>query len=195
MSHRRCFRYLKLSRTYFRCAVRFLPASLSNIQGDEPCLEPEVVDSLVAQLQKTPEAAMTTPLAPLADPATALLPNIVKCVFDCQRRALYFSRSPIPFAHKAEQKPQYYRHIGVYCFRREALHQYVTLEKTPLQECEDLEQLKMLENGLPIYVCIVDDQATGVDTPADLKTIERVLCQKENICLSPEALSPLLAKG
>ena len=162
-----------------------------NIQGDEPCLDPEVVDQLVIQLLNTPEAVMTTPVSPIADLQKALLPNIVKCVFDCHGRALYFSRSPIPFAHKSEQAPQYYRHIGVYCFRREALRRYVMLGRTPLQECEDLEQLKMLENGLPIHVCMVDDQAAGVDTPADLKMVERLLWQKENTYLSPAASSLL----
>ena len=162
-----------------------------NIQGDEPCLDPEVIDLLVAQLQQNPAAAMTTPVSPIDDRHQALMPNVVKCVFDCYGRALYFSRSAIPFAHTLEQNPQYYRHIGVYCFRREALRHYVTLQKTPLQECEDLEQLKMLENGLPIHVCVVDDQATGVDTPADLKLVEKLLWQKENICSSLAALYPL----
>lgn len=162
-----------------------------NIQGDEPCLDPEVVDKLVMTLQSNPEAVMTTPVSPLADTERAWLPNIVKCVFDRQGRALYFSRSPIPFAGKTEQVPQYFRHIGVYCFRREALRRYVTLGRTPLQEYEDLEQLKMLENGLPIHICVVDDQAAGVDTPEDLKIVEKFLWQKENICLSLAASSPL----
>ena len=162
-----------------------------NIQGDEPCLDPEVIDLLVAHLHQHPEAVMTTPVSPIADRHQALMPNVVKCVFDRKGRALYFSRSPIPFAHTLDQIPQYYRHVGVYCFRRDALRHYVMLEKTPLQAYEDLEQLKMLENGLPIHVCVVDDQAAGVDTPADLKLVEKLLWQKENICSSLAALSPL----
>ncbi len=162
-----------------------------NIQGDEPCLDPEVVDLLVTQLQQNPDVVMTTPVSPITDRHQALMPNVVKCVFDRNGRALYFSRSPIPFAQAQDRIPPYYRHIGVYCFRRAALRHYVMLGKTPLQECEDLEQLKMLENGLPIHVCMVDDQAAGVDTPADLKLVEKLLWQKENICSSLAASSPL----
>jgi 3-deoxy-manno-octulosonate cytidylyltransferase (CMP-KDO synthetase) len=170
-----------------------------NIQGDEPCLEPEVIDRLVGLLQNTPEAVMTTPISPIGV-EQALLPTLVKCVFDQQGRALYFSRSPIPFMRQIEQAslgfaPQYFRHIGVYCFRRSALEQYVRMGKTPLQMYEDLEQLKMLENGLPIHVCQVNDQATGVDTPADLQTVERLLCQQESMYLSQEVSSPLWVKG
>ena len=162
-----------------------------NIQGDEPCLDPEVIELLVTQLQQNPDAAMTTPVSPIIDRHQALMPNVVKCVFDRNGRALYFSRSPIPFAQAPDQTPSYYRHIGVYCFRRDALKRYVMLKKTPLQECEDLEQLKMLENGLPIHVCMVDDQAAGVDTLDDLKLVEKLLWQKENICSSLAASSPL----
>jgi 3-deoxy-manno-octulosonate cytidylyltransferase (CMP-KDO synthetase) len=166
----------------------FLDAEIIvNIQGDEPCLDPEVIDLLVIKLTDNPDMVMTTPVSPIADIQLALMSNVVKCVFDCHGRALYFSRSPIPFAHQPDQIPSYYRHIGVYCFRRNALRQYVNLRKTPLQECEDLEQLKMLENGLPIHVCMVGDQAAGVDTPADLKRVEQLLWEKENIYSSPVA--------
>jgi 3-deoxy-manno-octulosonate cytidylyltransferase (CMP-KDO synthetase) len=150
-----------------------------NIQGDEPCLDPSVVDTLIDKLYSTPTALVTTPVAKMAGPGSA---SETKCVFDKEGRALYFSRSPIPFPQPGKVAP-YYRHIGVYCFRREFLETYVLLDKTPLQQCEDLEQLKILESGFPIHVCIVDDQATGVDTPEDLKTVEKLLCQKENICL------------
>ncbi len=171
-------------RTWHAVEARFPNADIIvNIQGDEPCLEPEVVDLLVALLQNVPEASMTTAVSPLANSQMALLPNVVKCVFDRQGKALYFSRHPIPFAHKNTHIPTYYRHIGVYCFRRDALEQYVKLEQTPLQLTEDLEQLKMLEHGMQIHVCVVDDQAAGVDIPADVRIIEKLLCQKESISL------------
>lgn len=163
-----------------------------NIQGDEPCLNPEVVDHLVTQLQAHPEAQLTTPITTLSDPLLIQNQSIVKCVFDKKGKALYFSRSPIPFVQK---KPHsHYRHIGIYCFRREMLKKYVALCNTPLQDCEDLEQLKMVENGFSIFVCPVNEQAIGVDTPEDIKIIENLLCQRESICLSPEEWSPPWAK-
>lgn len=152
-----------------------------NIQGDEPCFDPDIVDTLVDKLKLTPDAVLTTPVAKITDPQAIMNTNTVKCVFDRQGKALYFSRSPIPFLRTGT--PFYYRHLGVYCFRRTFMQQYVLLEKTPLREREDLEQLTILESGFPIHVCIVDDQATGVDTPEDLKTVEKFLCQKENMCL------------
>jgi len=170
---------------------RYFPEAeiIVNIQGDEPCLDPAVIDALVEQLQTNPEAMMTTPVSLMDDETQVFQPNTVKCVFDCQGRALYFSRSPIPYAQKF--KAQYFRHIGIYCFRRETLRRFVSLETTLLQACEDLEQLKMLENGVAIHVCKVHDQARGVDTPEDLKLVEELLCQKENMSLSLAALSPL----
>jgi 3-deoxy-manno-octulosonate cytidylyltransferase (CMP-KDO synthetase) len=152
-----------------------------NIQGDEPCLDPAVIDTLVNKLCLTPAAMLTTPVAIITDPKAIASPNDVKCVFDCEGKALYFSRSPIPFTRSGSFP--YYRHLGVYCFRRSFMQKYALLARTPLQQREDLEQLKILENGFPIHVCIVEDQATGVDTPEDLKAVEKLLCQKENICL------------
>lgn len=154
-----------------------------NIQGDEPCLDPAVVDTLVHKLSLSPEAVLTTPVAKMTDPRSIASTNAVKCVFDREGRALYFSRSPIPWARQGGNTPPYYRHLGVYCFRRTFMQKYVRLKRTPLQESEDLEQLKILESGFPIHVCIVDDQATGVDTPEDLKAVENFLCQKENMYL------------
>ena len=153
-----------------------------NIQGDEPCLEPSVIDTLVDKLYATPGAVMTTPVAKISDIQAISSAHHVKCVFDKEGKALYFSRSPIPFMRQ-DKNISYYRHLGVYCFRRAFLKSYVLLERTPLQESEDLEQLKILESGFPIHTCIVDDQSVGVDTPEDLKTLENLLCQKENIYL------------
>jgi len=152
-----------------------------NVQGDEPCLSPLVVDTLVKKILDTHGAVLTTPVTKITQLQAILSPHTVKCVFDREGRALYFSRSPIPYVRHG--KGNFYRHLGVYCFRREFMQHYVRLAKTPLQETEDLEQLKVLESGIPIYVCEVEDQATGVDTPEDLKTVENFLCQKENIYL------------
>jgi 3-deoxy-manno-octulosonate cytidylyltransferase (CMP-KDO synthetase) len=152
-----------------------------NVQGDEPCLSPLVVDILVQKILETPSALLTTPVAKITEPQAISSPSTVKCVFDREGRALYFSRSPIPFVRNG--KGTYYRHLGVYCFRKTFMQEYVRLEKTSLQENEDLEQLKILESGYPIHVCVVEDQATGVDTPEDLKTVEKFLWQNESMFL------------
>lgn len=151
-----------------------------NIQGDEPCLDPSVIDALVVRLVETPEAHMTTPVCLISDPDAVHSPHVTKCVFDRMGRALYFSRSAIPYGrHKAN----YYRHLGVYCFRRPFLEHYILLNQTDLQKIEDLEMLKVLENGFAVHVCLVEDQTIGVDTPEDIQTVESYLCQlqKENM--------------
>lgn len=170
------------------------PCIVVNIQGDEPCLDPKVIDRLVEKLESSSGAVLTTPVALIENETDIASPSVVKCIFDSQGKALYFSRSPIPYYQTGKSKNlrkcPYYRHLGIYCFKRRFLDCYTQLEKTPLQEAEDLEQLKILEHGFPIHVCIVEDQTIGVDTLEDLKKIESYLCQKENISSLPEALSP-----
>ncbi len=161
-----------------------------NIQGDEPCLDPAVIDALVEKLKQTPEAVLTTPIAKITQLADIFNPAIVKCVFDHGGKILYFSRTPIPFARKADANSDYYRHLGVYCFRYEFLLKFIQLLPTQLQKIEDLEQLKVLESGFPIHGCLVDDQGIGVDTPEDIKRIEKFLCHV-NTSSSQAALSPL----
>lgn len=142
-----------------------------NIQGDEPCLDPAVVDQLVSTLQER-EGMVTTPITKITDVEAITNRNVVKCVFDSTGRALYFSRSPIPFGGT-----DHYRHLGIYCFRRETLQKYVGLEKSRLQISEDLEQLKLLDNAVPIHVCIVESQAGDVNTPEDVHALrELFLC-------------------
>ncbi|MCC5832589.1 MAG: 3-deoxy-manno-octulosonate cytidylyltransferase [Chlamydiales bacterium] len=147
-----------------------------NIQGDEPCLDPLVIDTLVEKLEQTPNAVVTTPIAKITDPQDIFSPTAVKCVFDGFGRALYFSRAPIPFPQNVKKIHDYYRHLGIYCFRQPFLKQYAEMERSRLQEIEDLEQLKILEAGYPIYISFVEDQGIGIDTPEDLKRVEEVLC-------------------
>ncbi len=146
-----------------------------NIQGDEPCLDPAVIDTLIERLEQT-DADVTTPIAKIVNPEQIFSPSSVKCVFDIHGRALYFSRAPIPFPQKVEKIHDYYRHLGVYCFRRPFLKLYAEMDNTRLQSIEDLEQLKILEAGYPIYVSIVEDQGIGVDSPEDLKKVQEILC-------------------
>lgn len=158
-----------------------------NIQADEPCLDPRVIDALVRELQEDSSAVMTTPITKIVNPAHIFDPSIVKCVFDENNRALYFSRAPIPFPQVTDTIHDYYRHIGVYCFRAPFLLEYASLSKTRLQQIEDLEQLRVLEHGYPVHVCEVEDQMAGVDTLEDLEKVREHLCK--NTSLSQEALS------
>ncbi|MFA6502346.1 MAG: 3-deoxy-manno-octulosonate cytidylyltransferase, partial [Parachlamydiales bacterium] len=103
-------------------------------------------------------------------------PNTVKCVFDNNQNALYFSRSLIPFA-KNEKDISYYYHIGIYAYKTSFLFDLEKMPQTSLQKSEDLEQLKIMEHGYKIKVAIVDDAPVGVDVFEDVKKVEKILCQ------------------
>ncbi|MCH9609922.1 MAG: 3-deoxy-manno-octulosonate cytidylyltransferase [Chlamydiales bacterium] len=143
-----------------------------NIQADEPMLDPKTLNQLVKKLLETPVAVCTTAVVEITEAAEIFDPSAVKCVFDRNGRALYFSRSPIPFAQKMLENHSYHRHLGIYCFRRDFLLTYASIDATPLQLVEDLEQLRILEHGYPLYVTVVEDKGIGVDTPEDLKRVE-----------------------
>lgn len=162
-----------------------------NIQGDEPLLDPSVIDTIIENLQDNPDAAMTTAATPLTDLSRIASPNTVKVVLGMRGEALYFSRSTLPFARG---KPSYLRHIGIYAFRRDFLLKLGTLSPTPLQIAEDLEPLKVLEHGYKIYVSVVDDVGIGVDTPEDKLKVEEILC-KENSYSSQAESSPHLVRA
>lgn len=159
-----------------------------NIQGDEPCVDPEVISALINVLLTVPKSLVATAVVPISNPRDIFSPSVVKCVFDeISKRSLYFSRSPIPFPRKTE--PEYYRHMGIYAYRKEFLLKLTDLPDTSLQQIEDLEQLKILEYGYPLHVCVIqDDNSIGVDTPDDLKRVENYLCP-ENTSLSQEVSS------
>jgi 3-deoxy-manno-octulosonate cytidylyltransferase (CMP-KDO synthetase) len=169
-------------------AIKHFPDAeiIVNVQGDEPCLDPSVITALVDMLQKEKKAQVATPVTLIENEEQFRSPSIVKCVFDKENRALYFSRSPIPYTLRYDPKLPIYRHIGVYAFKPSFLQTYCSLMKTPLQEREDLEQLRILEHGYSLYVCHVSTETIGVDIPDDLKKVENYLCQK-NTSLSPEA--------
>lgn len=158
-----------------------------NIQGDEPCLCPSIVSAVIRKLQEDPIADMATAVIPLQSEKEALNPSVVKCTFDLNGNALYFSRSLIPFSWKKwEDSGPYYRHIGIYCFKREFLLKYAELPTTSLQLAEDLEQLKVLEHGFRIKVALLPPSSIsiGVDLPEDIKKVEQLLC-KLNTSLLP----------
>lgn len=163
-----------------------------NVQGDEPCFEPEVLMQLIQILQNDDEAVMLTAAFKLEDEAEALNPNCVKCVIDRQGNALYFSRSLIPGNRekKFNQETTYYKHVGLYAFRPQFLLQYGKLPMTPLQCAESLEQLKVLEHGYKIKVAIVKSASVDVNTPEDLKKVEQQLCKQNSSSSLAESVHP-----
>jgi 3-deoxy-manno-octulosonate cytidylyltransferase (CMP-KDO synthetase) len=146
-----------------------------NVQGDEPLLSGENIDVLVEGLRVSDGVRMTTLCRPL-EPERAEEPDAVKVVRDSRGRALYFSRSPIPYPRYREEASKLWRlHLGVYGFRREALTEFVGLPPSPLEMAEGLEQLRALENGIPILVLDAPHPAVGVDTREDLERVEKIM--------------------
>jgi len=142
-----------------------------NVQGDEPLIDPAAIDAAVAPLLADPAIPMGTLCAPLTSAEELNNPNVVKVVLDRAGFALYFSRSPIPFARDAGAAPDRYRHLGLYVYRRAFLLALGGLAPTPLEEAEKLEQLRVLEHGHRLRVAIVPHASPGVDTPADLERL------------------------
>lgn len=145
-----------------------------NLQGDHPCMTRSSLRAAVAVLDNDPEAMMSTIATPILHRVDFMAPQIVKVVVDERGNALYFSRSPIPYA-KEGVPGNALQHIGLYCFRRDFLLKYPQMATTPLQLQEDLEQLKVLEQGYRIKVAIVQEQCIGVDLPSDLTKLEEFL--------------------
>jgi 3-deoxy-manno-octulosonate cytidylyltransferase (CMP-KDO synthetase) len=155
-------------------AARGWPAAaVVNIQGDEPLIDPEAVSRLAEHLAGHPEDPVVTLAAP-ATPEEMDNPNAVKVVLGLSGHALYFSRSPIPYPRHPGGPPPL-KHLGIYGYQRAALLRLAELPPTPLERAESLEQLRALENGLPIRVLRVAAASPGVDTPEDLARIERML--------------------
>jgi 3-deoxy-manno-octulosonate cytidylyltransferase (CMP-KDO synthetase) len=150
-----------------------------NIQGDQPVFPPELIGKLAAPLRRDSHVVMVTPARRLSDPHLAQDPNVVKVVFDHQGRALYFSRSPLPFWRDAGE-PYFYKHIGIYAYRVAFLQQFVTLPPGRWEEAEKLEQLRALEHGFPIHVVETTRDTLEVDTPEDMLKVENYL-RKEHL--------------
>jgi 3-deoxy-manno-octulosonate cytidylyltransferase (CMP-KDO synthetase) len=144
-----------------------------NVQGDEPEMSPENIDRVIELLEHNPSAGMATLATPLPSPDLLIDPACVKVVFDHAGRALYFSRSPIPFVRDPDdsrpfnQPPVFFQHLGIYAFRRETLLGIEKLPASPLEQAEKLEQLRMLQAGGAILVGVVAQASSGIDTPAD----------------------------
>ncbi|MEO7168690.1 MAG: 3-deoxy-manno-octulosonate cytidylyltransferase [Spartobacteria bacterium] len=145
-----------------------------NIQGDEPLVDPKLINQLARRLAGDPRIEMITAVHPFTDPVDAQSPHQVKAVLDRAGRALYFSRSPIPYP-RAGGAVKYYRHQGIYGYRRDFLLRFVRWKPAPLEAAEALEQLRALENGVDIHVVVTKNGSPGVDTPDDARAIENLL--------------------
>ena len=146
-----------------------------NIQGDEPLIDPKLINQLAREMRRDPKIEMITAVHPFENPADAHSPHQVKAVLDRKDRALYFSRSAIPYARESGGAIRYFRHQGIYGYRRELLLRFVRWRPTPLEKAEALEQLRALENGVNIHVVVTKGGSPGVDTPDDVRAIERQL--------------------
>ena len=151
-----------------------------NIQGDEPLIDPSVIDAVVRALAGS---EMSTAATEIRNPEEYDNPNVVKVVVNAAGRALYFSRRAIPYVREAASRPvseqlaafPFLKHLGIYGYRRETLLRLVRLPVSPLEQAEKLEQLRALENGLQIAVVKVDYDSVGVDVPGDVRRVERAL--------------------
>ncbi|PYL51825.1 MAG: 3-deoxy-manno-octulosonate cytidylyltransferase [Verrucomicrobia bacterium] len=154
-----------------------------NIQGDEPLVDPRLIDKLVENLERNSRIDILTVAHPFDDPAEASSPHQVKVVVDLEGRALYFSRAAIPFPRDLS-RIKYLRHQGIYGFRREMLLQFVKWKPTPLERAESLEQLRPLENGVSVHVLVTKHGSSGVDTPEDAVALEQKLARARRSALS-----------
>lgn len=157
-------------------AVQTFPSAthVVNIQGDEPLIDPALIDRLAGALVADPALSMATVACPIGQEDDLNNPNIVKVALAGNGDALYFSRSVIPYARNARVTPAL-RHLGIYAYRRDFLENYVRWEPTPLEKTESLEQLRALENGARIRVILTDHVSVGVDTPEQAIQVEQIL--------------------
>jgi 3-deoxy-manno-octulosonate cytidylyltransferase (CMP-KDO synthetase) len=161
-------------------AARLTCDAVVNIQGDEPLIEPAVIDAVAGALR---DNEMSTAATRIKNPAEFDNPNVVKVVVNAAGCALYFSRRTIPYLREAasgsvsEQLAAFafLKHLGIYGYRREALLRLVKFPVSPLEKAEKLEQLRALENGIQIAVVKVDYDSVGVDAPEDVEWVERFL--------------------
>lgn len=153
-----------------------------NLQGDEPNVSPAVIDAVVNALLQDATVDVSTAMVPIRSQEDFLSPHNVKAVAGAQGRALYFSRAPVPSVERLSpaeaSDPSFiwgWKHLGLYAFRTPMLLRYATLAPTPLEQREALEQLRLLENGIPIRIVEVDHDSVGVDTPEELERLNQAL--------------------
>ena len=145
-----------------------------NVQGDEPLIEPGMIDEAVSAFAHDATLPMSTLRRRISDPAELTNPNVTKVVVDRDGNALYFSRAPIPYTRPDCPPAIAWRHIGLYVYRRECLLRLARLKPTALEQAEALEQLRAIEHGIRIKAIETQYDSVGVDTPDDLERVRRV---------------------
>ena len=151
-----------------------------NIQGDQPAFDPQCLSEIVSPLIEDPNLDMSTLVYRIKDTAEIENPNCVKCVFDTDGFAIYFSRAPIPFNRDGSEPCDMFRHLGIYAFRKRFLDRFASLPQGRLEAIERLEQLRAIEHGCRIKVVETDYDSKAVDTPEDIERLERVLSKEDN---------------
>lgn len=145
-----------------------------NLQGDEPMIDPENIDKVIRLVKYDDNADVSTLVTEIKDMKEADNPNLVKCVFDNNNYALYFSRSKIPF-ERNEGYTKIYSHIGIYGYKRDALFKMTKSNQSPLELAESLEQLRVLQMGMKIKIDTVDNKPIGIDTQEDLNNFKNMV--------------------
>lgn len=145
-----------------------------NVQGDEPFIQKEPLEKLINAF-KDPGVRVGSLMQRIAEPIDIDNPNIVKVVVDNDQNALYFSRSPIPYNRNRETEVSYFRHIGVYAFRKETLMEFTKWPMGKLENAEKLEQLRYLENGITLRMIETSFTGIGIDTPEDLEKAKKLI--------------------
>ena len=148
-----------------------------NLQGDEPLIEPSAIDEVIKNVKDDDLADISTLIRVLHDEKEINNPNLVKCVKDQNGFALYFSRSKIPFERNSIDG-NFYGHLGIYGYKRDALIKMTSMAQTPLEKTESLEQLRALENGMKIKTSVVDFVPVGIDTAEDLEKFKQIIAER-----------------
>jgi 3-deoxy-manno-octulosonate cytidylyltransferase (CMP-KDO synthetase) len=149
-----------------------------NVQGDEPLIEDEMIDSLIKPFKENPDLVMATMKHKMSTYEEVENPNNVKVITDNQDYAIYFSRSPIPYPRILDMD-NYYKHVGIYGYKRDFVIEYSKMEPTSLEVSESLEQLRVLENGYRIKVLETPHKVIGVDTAEDLEKVKDIIREKK----------------
>jgi 3-deoxy-manno-octulosonate cytidylyltransferase (CMP-KDO synthetase) len=153
-----------------------------NVQGDEPEMDPRVMDEVIEALENDPGSVVSTAAVPITSDEELRSPNVVKVALDGAGRALYFSRAPIPYPRDGwpAGKILALKHLGIYAYRREFLLRYTRMSQTPLEKLEKLEQLRILENGLHIRVIVAGHDGRGIDTIEDYRRfVEKIKIEEK----------------